>query len=387
MLNRYKKVICVFVIIIIFILIWTVITSHIESPSIVPDSPTANLEDHHIYKNYNFEKSDNIINVGIQPLWLPPGIITETIRRDKVLQNALSEAGMQIRFYAFFKGSDVNYFLGKGILDAGIGGDMPALSAASHYRARVVAMTQQGFCSIVARKRLTLRELQGKRIGIAYGSNAHFALIDALSAESLAIDDIKPVFLNVTEMPQALANNQIDAFSAWEPTPSLSLHRYSDHIIVHRSLSTGYLYVSDKFFQDKPQALNIVISALLRSFYWLSSNNDHLRKACVWTINAGNMLSGESLELPIDRYMELASEDLLGTSSNGLIPVSSLGDEGSLAREFEFLKVLGKVPPQLLWKDVSKQFDSSLTIEILRSSSKYKIKETDYSGVNNESER
>jgi NitT/TauT family transport system substrate-binding protein len=384
---KNHKVIGVFVIIVIAFLMWPFIAGHMKSSSIIPDYPMVNLAEHHLYKNYNFANSDKTIYVGVQPLWLPPGIITETIRRDKVLQNALRETGMQIRFYDFLKGADVNYFLGKGTLHAGIGGDMPALNAVSHHKARVVAMIQDGFCSIVARKRLTLRELQGKRIGIAYGSNAHFALIDAFAGENLSIDDIQPVFLDVTAMPEALANNQIDAFSAWEPTPSLSLHRYPDHTVIHRSLSTGYMYFSDDFFQKQPAAVKSIVAALLRAFSWLHSDKSHLRKACRWTIDTGNMLSGKKLNLPEDTYVRLAGEDLLGHSSNGWIAGSSLTDDSSLAREFNFLKDLDKVPPQLLWREIRKRFDSSVITEVLNDSTKYKMKQFDYDGDNDEPDK
>ncbi len=94
-------------------------------------SAAPDLSDHPIYREYEFGQDESVIDLGIQPLWVPAGLISEAMRRDTLLHAALAEQGLRIRFHAFLKGADVNFFLRRGELEVGIGGDMPALTAAA----------------------------------------------------------------------------------------------------------------------------------------------------------------------------------------------------------------------------------------------------------------
>ena len=74
-------------------------------------TPKRDLTNHPIYSKYQFNNTENTINIGIQPLWTPTGFITEALKRDDVLLNALSELGKKIQFFSFLKSDDVNFFL------------------------------------------------------------------------------------------------------------------------------------------------------------------------------------------------------------------------------------------------------------------------------------
>lgn len=88
---------------------------------------------------------------------------------------ALAGEGLEIRFFPFFKGADVNFFLGRGDLEGGIGGDMPAITAAANFGVVVSSTAQQGFCSMVARKHMLTDELRGRRTGYSDTMNAEKA--------------------------------------------------------------------------------------------------------------------------------------------------------------------------------------------------------------------
>lgn len=117
---------------------------------------------HPIYSSYNFSHENNVIDIGIQPLWIPPGIITEAMKRDAVLQRTLSEYGMELRFNAFLKGADVNFFLKRGDLEIATAGDMPMLTASASYDTTVTSLIQYGYSSIVARQHMLVPELREK---------------------------------------------------------------------------------------------------------------------------------------------------------------------------------------------------------------------------------
>jgi hypothetical protein len=76
---------------------------------------------HPIYTKYDFSNTEEVINLGTQPFFSPTGLITETMKRDNILHKALSESGIKARFFPFLNGNDVNLYLRRGDIDAGIG--------------------------------------------------------------------------------------------------------------------------------------------------------------------------------------------------------------------------------------------------------------------------
>lgn len=116
---------------------------------------------------------------------------------------------------------------------------MPALSAAATMDIIIPVLMQQGFISILARQPMLIRKLRGKRIGYAFGSNAHYALLSILSSAGITEDDVQLVSMDTHEMADALSQGTIDAFSAWEPTPAIARARYPDFVTIHQKLTTG----------------------------------------------------------------------------------------------------------------------------------------------------
>ncbi|MFQ5610801.1 MAG: hypothetical protein ACE5H9_01560, partial [Anaerolineae bacterium] len=129
-------------------------TRRVEQP---PAIATPDLSDHSLYRTYNFGEDASVIDVGIQPLWLPTGTIAEAMMRDDILRKNLSDQGLEIRFHPFLKGADVNFFLRRGDLEVAIGGDMPALTAAAESNVVIAALIQQGFSAIVAGRPMLIR--------------------------------------------------------------------------------------------------------------------------------------------------------------------------------------------------------------------------------------
>lgn len=318
------------------------------------------LSQHPIYRHYDFSQATEIIDIGIQPLWVPTCLISETMRRDDILRRRLSALGFEVRFHSFSKGADVNYFLERGDLEAGIGGDMPALGAAARAKVLVAGLVQEGMCSIVAKKRQFLTELRGKRIAYAFGSNAHYALMDSLATAGIKEHQVEMVMLDVTRMPEALATGVVDAFAAWEPTPTVAATRFPGQTRMHASLCTGFLYFSESFADRSAAAMREIVASQLRAVFWLRDDRILMLNASVWALRAGESLSGTPSVLTAAVYVKLALDDLIGLTSTPLIPAAILREGGRLEREFQFLKQLGMLPPSAEWKEVRSRFDPSL---------------------------
>jgi len=333
---------------------------------------------HPVYSKYKFNNAENVINLGVQPLYSPTGFITEVMKRDAVLRKNLSASGMEARYYAFLKGGDVNCFLRNGDIDVGIGGDMPAITAAATMDTVIPALIQQGFTSVVAKRSMLIRELRGKKIGYAFGSNAHYALLKALSSGRLSEDQVKLIPMDVNEMPEALQSGKVTAFSAWEPTPAITLMKYPENVVIHRYLSSGYIYFT-KIFSDKyPEVVRQIVAAEIRALRWMQSSRENLLKASEWALQASESLTMQKVELSVEKNASLAEDDILGIASAPIIPHNDLRQNGSLFTEFEFLKALNQIPASANWKKVRGSFDLQIMIDVVTHSKEYKLNEFNY---------
>jgi len=339
---------------------------------------TASVKDlsrHPIYSTYEFSREKGVVNIGVQPLYSPTGLITETMKRDDILRKSLSEMGMKVKFYSFLKGDDVNFFLRRGDLDVGIGGDLPAITAAATMEVVIPALVQHGFTSVIANQPMLIRELRGKSIGYAFGSNAHYALLKALSSDGLEEGQVKLVPVEVNEMPDALVTGKIDVFSAWEPTPAIALSTNSEATIIHQYLSSGYIYFQNDFAVKHPDVMRQIVAAEIRSIKWMKSDNQNLLQSSEWSITASEDLTGKKIQLTKEQIASLAYNDIIGLGSAPIIPNNSLKQNGSLHREFGFLQRLGKVPTSIRWENVSTRFEQKVINDVLANQNKYRLNE------------
>jgi sulfonate transport system substrate-binding protein len=329
-----------------------------------PDSATElssspDLSTHPLYATYRFGADETTIDIGTQPLYWPPVLFTEAIRRDKVLSEILAEKGIKLRLHPFLSGADVNFFLARGDLDMAIGGDMPALTAAANLNVHIVGMIQQGFTSLVTRKHLLIEELRGKRVAYTPGSNAHYALLRTLASADIGSSEVHMIPLEVAQMAEALDKGEIDAFSAWEPIPVLARKRFPRFVVAHRSLSTSYLYFSRIFAQRHPEVEGHLIASMQRALTWIKSSRENLFKACDWALAESNRFAGKQTLLTADDCHDLALNDLLRSTSMIGIPPDDLLPDGRLARELALLKTQGRIPAAVKWDTVRTCFDIS----------------------------
>lgn len=344
------------------------------------NSVAIDLSRHPTYARYEFSEDDKVIKLGTQPVYMPTGLISEMMKRDAILEQTLSEMGREIRFYPFLKGDDVNFFLKRGDLDAGIGGDMPALTAAATFDIVVTNLVQQGFTAIVTGEYMLISGLRGKRIGYAFGSNAHYSLLQALTGAGLDEEGARLIPMDVNRMPEALRSGEIDAFSAWEPTPSIALKEQKNAVIIHRNLSSGYLYFLKSFSAENHEVVNHIVASAIRAIRWMQADNENLIMACTWSKKTAEELVGEDIELSSNEIAELAKKDIIGMRQPSRISNSSLAANASLHNELEFLKASGKVPVSADWNDVRSSFTRRIVDEVLAGPKKYKLDEYDYLG-------
>lgn len=379
-LNKKTKIYLVLFIISVLILVIYILPEQ-SDPGKNSQSASTNLQNHPIYSQYNYNQDDTIINIGIQPLYLPTGIIFEALKRDSILSKALLQLDKEIRYYSFLKGADVNFFLQQGSLDGGVGGDMPALSAASTVKVVIPVRLQKGNASIVSAKPMLTNDMEGKQIAYPFGSISHYIVLELLQSAGIAENEVTLIPMEVSSMAEALYNNKIDLFSAWEPIVASAEKQYPEFFISYRKITTGYLYFLQDFSSMNQEAVSFILAAVIRAIRWLKSDREALESACVWNIIEMERLTGERSFLSAEEIAELAMMDLFQYRSlyNSLvIQKEDVRVNDALHSEYIFLRKLGKVPVTSNWEQVRKSFDDSLILEILKNPEKTSLNEFDY---------
>ncbi len=345
------------------------------------ETPAASdMSAHPVYSKYEFGVEDSIIDIGVQPLFVPMNIIHETMKRDRMLHRALAAKGMEIRFHSFHKGQDINFFVERGDLEAAIVGDMPALTAAATMDVKATSLLNQGFIYIVADKPMLMEYLRGKRVAYPAGSNAHYALLRALSSGGVSHDDVTLVAMDVNKMPGAFARGDIDAFSAWEPMPSVAVRSLDNAFVIHRSYTVGFMYFVASLYDKRPDAVRDVAASVVRALIWLKRDTLNLERAATWAIESAEDFSGKDSVLIAGDYIEIAREDILGIDSFGLIPARDLKPGGYLEKALTFLQDIGEIPASDGLDSVLDKFDRTLVLDIIANKTLYGVNKFDYGG-------
>jgi len=329
--------------------------------------------------DYRLTDSTQIIEMGVQPLWVPASIITQVMQYDQVLLEMLQAKNYQIRFYNYNKGADLIHLIQKNILEGGVAGDMPVLMGMTDSSIEAVAPVQQGFTSIVSSKYSLVEELKNKRVGYAYGTNAHLSLVSSLENHGISVDDIHMVPMNIYQMVEALHQNEIDAFAAWEPIPSMAIHKHSDQKSIYKSFTMGFLVFSKEFFRQNPEAVLLITAAEIRAFNWLQQSRNNLLRGVEWSLAGSNQFLTEGkIELTNYQMSTLAKKDIL---VNGDLPSFTNMDVDStsyISRQFLNLKKWGFIPDTSNWSVVRSSFNLNIVPEIQKNPAKYRIFEYNY---------
>jgi sulfonate transport system substrate-binding protein len=317
------------------------------------------------------------IALGVQPLATPQSSVSELLARDRILAAQLSKKHLGLRIFPSSNGKELYELMLKGKLQAGLLGDMFALSAAASGDVVIVAMVKQGFSSIVAGKQMLVKDLKGKRVATGSGSTAHFTLLAALENEGLTEQDIRLVDMELNDMPQALAQGRIDAFSAWEPTPVLALAAHPEFQVIHKGLTFAFLCLRRDFLEAHPVEARELAASVARSCLWMRAPGN-LDRLAGWTEESASRFGRRTYSLQKDQMIAITRNDLLNIPVSPQIPIRLLRDDAPLRKEFEFLSKSGKIPVRVTWQHLKGCFDPGLLQGVLAEPKRYQLQRFDY---------
>ena len=338
-----------------------------------PRSTTPDLAKHPIYSTYQFNKDGRHIYFGTQPLAIE-GVITEVMRRDSTLKKNLKAMGVEIVFYPFLKGPDILFFSRRGDIDMATVGTAPTLIIAATADAQITGMTKVSSASLITKKGVAdIKALKGKRIGYPEGTTAHLGVLTALSMGGMKDSDVRMIPMEVGELAVALAENRIEAFSAFEPTPTGALAKHKDFVSIHRFFIPGYIYQT-RLFAEKQSAASLQLHAsFARSLRWLKKSDKNLSTSAAWTLQAIESLTGKKSEVAADQLKSVAKSDLLRFADSPVVSEVEFKQEGFLNKSFSLLKAQGKLPSDASWEKVVQSVNSQILKGILANPSKYQL--------------
>ena len=109
------------------------------------------------FDKYGLSPASAPLDLGIQPLGYPSGLISAVMQHDRILKDALIKAGHPLQAHAFRRGADMVKPLADKRLEAGLLGDMPTILAAASGSIWIVGLVKQTSTAIVARGKVASR--------------------------------------------------------------------------------------------------------------------------------------------------------------------------------------------------------------------------------------
>lgn len=323
-------------------------------------------------------KQKTVVTFVYFPLAVPVAVLGETLKRDRVLQQALQREGYGIEFKTLAKGPDALPLIRQRQIGAILFSDMPSIEASSTAHMLIAGTVKRSYASVVARHGALLERLRRKKVGNVFGSTSHYALLQALDSVQLAEQDVNIVPMELTEMPDALAAGRIDAFAAWEPTPTAALKKYPGQFsVIHRQVSLSFFLVCGELVAAKPAVADAIAAALVRSIRWMKRGGN-LETASSWALKGMQDFSGKPSALSVRDIADITRSDLLEVPGAPLITAADKDAASALGREFDFLKGIGKIPPQSSRERFLDSIRPDLMQRVLRKQAHYRINSFDY---------
>ncbi len=234
---------------------------------------------------YPKPQKENIIRIGYQPYWSLHSNMILTMKK----LNLLEKRGYKPEYVSFLSGPPLNEALASKNLDAGFGGNLPAVSViASGMGAKIVAETVKSYRQAIivdkekSKEIKTIKDLAGKKVGLVVGSGSHYYLYKTLKDNGMELKDVNIVNLTVKDQPLALSANQIDACDPWEPWTT-KIEKDGLGVVINQTEKESgfpcYAYVRDEFINKSPKAVQAFTDAMQEALEYMQKNYE---QTCKW---------------------------------------------------------------------------------------------------------
>lgn len=337
---------------------------------------TVNCSAEEYFDKYRLSPVSAPLDLGIQPLGYPSGVISAVMRHDRILKKALDDIGTPLQIHPFRRGADMVSLLVEQRLEAGLLGDMPTILAAAGGKIWIVGLVKQASTAIVTKGNIQVSGLTGKRIAYVENSSAHHTLLQGLNSAGLSENAVTLIPMSIEAMPDALERGAIDAFAAWEPGPSIALSNSKQNRIVFRGQSSDYFVIERNFAARSPEASDALIAGYLRAITWMRRSQKNTAKAASWAMAEAAALAGHGTALPVAQVVSITRREILDVPSAPVILANP--STPPLKTEFEFLRRQRKIPAGGQWENIEDALAFDGLPRIIANRRKFQINTYDY---------
>lgn len=222
------------------------------------------------------------LNIGFQKYGILP-----IVKERGVLETALKDQGVNIRWVEFPAGPQLLEGLNVGSVVFGEAGEAPPIFAQAANSNLVYIANQpaapRAEALVVQKDSIikTVKDLKGKRVALNKGSNVHYLLLKILEANQLKLEDIDVVYLPPSDARAAFERGAVDAWVIWDPFFAAAEDQIGARVIAtgENLVSNHQFYLADrKFAQQNPQILKTVVNELNTTTQWVAKNQDEASK-------------------------------------------------------------------------------------------------------------
>lgn len=259
------------------------------------------------------------------------------------------------------EGLDVNVTLfpsGKLALEKGIFGskldiantaDVPiALAACERHDFKIIAtiFSADNINRIVANRQsgiLTPNDLRGKRIATQRTSAVHFYLSLFLLENRINISDVNLMFMEAEQLPKALYEGKIDAFSMRDKYVTQAQNLLGNSTIIFESpglyAQTEVLVASEKMIRERPETTKKFLKAIVKAETYMQEHMDEsLEIIAKFKKIPKNKLQKMNFEVTMKQsLMVLLEDEARWAMSEKLVDTKELPDFGEFFDD-QFLK-------------------------------------------------
>jgi len=278
----------------------------------------------------------------------------------------IKQAGVDAEFLWFEYGPSMEAFSG-GKVDAVMVTNGDALVTGAAGPKNVIIMLtdySNGNDMIIAKAGIkSVKDLQGKKIGIEVGFVEHLMLLNALKKAGLTEADIEIVNTPTGQTPQVLASGQVDAIAAWQPNAGQALKALAGSTAIYTSADEpGLIYdtitVSPQSLAQHRADWVKLVSVWDKVLAYIGNPETKADALKIMAARTGSTPEDYAAFISGTRFLSLAeSAEIIASKATGF---GSLTSSTSVANDFNVKNAVYKES-----QDVSAYIDAKLTAEAI----------------------
>jgi len=164
----------------------------------------------------------------------------------------------------------------------------------------------------------TFSDLEGKKIGVTFGTSGEFFLDTFLTACGISKNDVENINLKPDKMFDALVNGEVDAVSSWNPHVFNLRKELGDNGLTSygEGIYTMFwnLVGTQDFVNKNPEITKKVLRALIKAEGFIKDNPDESKKIATSSMDLDRALVSElwdthEFEITLEQTLVLTLED------------------------------------------------------------------------------